>query len=86
MGAVMANQAADIANMDNLTLADVTGHYVLDIQAKYLCAEPTADSCEFAVRITNLPETVLGRAIGCRPYIVLEKDGVLLEPEVKIIR
>lgn len=76
MGAVMANQAADIANMDNLTLADVTGHFVLDIQAKYLCAEPTADSCEFAVRITNLPEEVLGRAIGCRPYIVLEKDGV----------
>lgn len=76
MGAVMANQPADIANMDNLTLADVTGHFVLDIQAKYLCAEPTADSCEFAVRITNLPEEVLGRAIGCRPYIVLEKDGV----------
>ncbi|MBR2320123.1 MAG: hypothetical protein IKA50_05015 [Clostridia bacterium] len=76
MGAVMANQAADIANMDNLTLADVTGHYVLDIQAKYLCAEPTADSCEFAVRITNLPEQALGRAIGCRPYIVLEKGGV----------
>ena len=76
MGAVMANQAADIANVDNLTLGDVTGEYVLDITAKYLYSEPTADSCEFAVRITNLPETVLGRAIGCRPYIVLEKDGV----------
>ena len=76
MGAVMANQAADIANMDNLTLADVTGRFVLDIQAKRLYDEPTADSCEYAVRITHLPEEVLGRAIGCRPYIVLEKDGV----------
>lgn len=72
MGAVMANQAADIANMNNLTLADVTGLYVLDIPAKYLCAEPTADACEFAVRITNLPEKAMGRAIGCRPYVVLK--------------
>ena len=72
MGAVMANQAANIANMNNLTLADVTGLYVLDIPAKYLCAEPTADACEFAVRITNLPEKAMGRAIGCRPYVVLK--------------
>ena len=76
MGAVMANQATDIANMDNVTLDDVDHNYILDIPAKYLCAEPTADSCEFAVRIINLPGTTLGRAIGCRPYIVLEKDGV----------
>ena len=76
MGAVMANQAADIANIDNLTLKNVDGQYVLDVTAKYLCAEPTADSCEFAVRITNLPELALGRAIACRPYIVLKKDDV----------
>ena len=78
MGAVMANQAADIANKDNLTLEDAIndGKYILDIPAKYLCAEPTADSCEFAVRIINLPAGALGRAIACRPYIVLEKDGV----------
>lgn len=76
MGAVMANQAADIANINNLTLTDVTGQYVLDVTAKYLCAEPTADYCEYAVRIINLPELAKGRAIACRPYIVLEKDGV----------
>lgn len=76
MGAVMANQAENIAQMNNLTLADVTGQYVLDIPAKYLCAVPEANYCEFAVRITNLPDKALGRAIACRPYIVLEKDGV----------
>lgn len=75
MGAVMANQATDIANINSLTLADVTGQFVLDVPAQYLCAEPTADFCEFAVRIINLPELALGRAIACRPYIVLEKDG-----------
>ena len=76
MGAVMANQAADIANIDNLTLENVDGQYVLDVTAKYLCAEPEADSCQFAVRIINLPGEALGRAIACRPYIVLKKDGV----------
>ena len=78
MGAVMANLAPDIANIGNLTLADVDGSegHILDISAKYLCAEPEADSCQFAVRIINLPELALGRAIACRPYVVLEKDGV----------
>ena len=76
MGAVMANQAATIANIDAVTRTDVDGMYVLDVPAKYLCAEPEADYCEFAVRITNLPEKALGRAIACRPYVVLEKDGV----------
>ena len=78
MGAVMANQAADIANIGNLTLEDVDdseGH-VLDVTAKYLYAEPEAYSCQFAVRIVHLPTDALGRAIACRPYIVLEKDGV----------
>ena len=78
MGAVMANLAPDIANIGNLTLDDVAGsdRHILDISAKYLCAEPEADSCQFAVRIINLPDAALGRAIACRPYIVLEKDGV----------
>ena len=78
MGAVMANQAADIANIDNLTLENVDGSegHVLDVTAKYLYAEPEAYSCQFAVRIVNLPTDALGRAIACRPYIVLEKDGV----------
>ena len=77
MGAVMANQAAHIAALDDLTLDDVNAERtVLDIPAKYLCEIPEADSCAFAVRITNLPALALGRAIACRPYVVLEKDGV----------
>lgn len=71
MGAVMANQAADIANINNLTLENVDDYYVLDIPAKYLFAVEE-ETCQFAVRITNLPEKVLGRAIACRPYILLE--------------
>ena len=76
MGAVMANQAEKLAEMDNLTLDDVENEHVLKIPVKYLCAVPEADYCEYAVRIINLPDAALGRAIGCRPYIVLEKDGV----------
>ena len=76
MGAVMANQAEKLAKMDNLTLDDVENEHVLKIPVKYLCAVPEADYCEYAVRIINLPDAALGRAIGCRPYIVLEKDGV----------
>ena len=76
MGAVMANLAKDIAAIDNVTLAHIDGKHILDIPAKYLCAVPEADYCEFAVRITKLPEEALGRAIACRPYVVLEKDGV----------
>lgn len=72
MGAVMANRAAAIANIDNVTLDDVDRNYILDVPAKYLYDVPTADSCCFAVRIINLPATVLGRAIACRPYIVLK--------------
>lgn len=72
MGAVMANEAAYIANLDDLTLEDVNvERTVLDISAKYLCAVPEADSCEFAVRITHLPALAMGRAIACRPYVVL---------------
>ena len=78
MGAVMANLADDIAKINHLTLEDVTGSegHVLDVTAKYLYAEPEADSCQFAVRIVNLPNDALGRGIACRPYIVLKKGDV----------
>lgn len=77
MGAVMTNQPAYIGNIDNITVDDVNaGRTILDVPAKYLCAEPEAESCAFAVRIIHLPDLALGRAIACRPYIVVEKDGV----------
>lgn len=72
MGAVMANLPKDIADKNDLTLNDVENEHVLNIPAKYLCAEPEETSCQFAVRITNLPDGALGRAIACRPYIVLK--------------
>ena len=77
MGAVMTNQPVHIAALDDLTLSDVNAERkTIDVPARYLCAYPEATYCEFAVRITTLPEGVLGHAIGCRPYIVIEKDGV----------
>ena len=78
MGAVMANQAADIANLSNLTLEDVNEERtVLNVAATYLCEAPAADHCVFAVRITYLPLLAMGRAIACRPYVVLaDANGV----------
>lgn len=76
MGAVMVNTADNIAKLDSWTVEDADGAHILDVPAKYLCEEPDADSCVFAVRIINLPAAAQGRAIACRPYIVLEKDGV----------
>ena len=77
MGAVMTNQPVHIAALDDLTLSDVNAERkTIDVPARYLCAYPEATYCEFAVRITTLPEGALGHAIGCRPYIVIEKDGV----------
>ena len=71
MGAIMANQAKDIANIDNLTLADVNDHFVLNVEAKKLYEE---NACSFIVRIIHIHEEVKGFAIAARPYIVL-KDG-----------
>lgn len=71
MGAIMANQAKDIANIDNLTLTDVDDRFVLNVEAKKLYDE---NACSFIVRIIHIHEEVKGFAIAARPYIVL-KDG-----------
>ena len=73
MGAVMVNQAADIANIDNITRDKADGKYILDINAAKLCYVEE-DSCSFAVRIIRLPDEVKGFAIAARPYVVL-KNG-----------
>lgn len=72
MGAVMANDAAIGATA--FTLDDVNNSTVLNIPAVYLCdLEP--DSCAFAVRIINIPDTALERTIYARPYYIIEVDG-----------
>ena len=76
MGAVMANQAADIAVIDTLTRENANdGKTILDVPAVYLydIAED-GNSCTFAVRIVRVPEMAQGNAIGARPYVVL-KNG-----------
>ncbi len=73
MGAVMTNQVAHIPNIDSLTREDINDERtIIDVPAKYLCEEPEADSCAFAVRIIRLPDSVHGFAIACRPYVVLK--------------
>jgi hypothetical protein len=73
MGAVMTNQIVHLKNMDNLTLEDVNEEgTVLDVTARYLYTAPAAEYCEFAVRIINLPLVAMGRAVACRPYVVLQ--------------
>lgn len=72
MGAVVTNQAAYIANIDNLTREDVNDDQtVLDIPAKYMFAIGE-DTCSFAARIIHIPELAYGIGIACRPYCVLK--------------
>ena len=74
MGAVLTNQAAYAADIDNLTLEAVNAGTVIDIPAKYLF-DYTETTCSFAVRVINLPAQVKGYAVICRPYIVLADEG-----------
>ena len=73
MGAVVSNKADHMDNVNALTLADVNDQRtVRDVTAQYLYTAPEADSCEFAVRVIHLPQQAMGRAIACRPYLVLK--------------
>ncbi len=72
MGAVVTNNAT--VGETKFTLDHVNDYDVLDIPAVYLCdLEP--DSCSFAVRIINIPDTALERTIYARPYYIVEVDG-----------
>lgn len=73
MGAVVSNKISLLGNLNDLTLEDVNdGLAVRDVTAKYLYTAPEADYCEFAVRVINLPLQAMGRAVACRPYVMLQ--------------
>ena len=72
MGAVMTND--DAVGTTAFTLEDVYGDSVIDVPMVYL-QEVDEDSCAFAVRIIDIPDSALERAIYARPYYVVEVDG-----------
>ena len=72
MGTVVTNDA--IIGDSKFTLDNVNDKSVLNIPAVYLC-DLEQDSCAFAVRIINIPNTELERTIYARPYYIVEVDG-----------
>ena len=71
-GAVVTNQGEIIPNLDN-----VNGKTVIDIPTVYLTDwEP--DSCAFATRIINIPESALERTVYACPYYTVEVNGELI--------
>ena len=69
MGSVLTNQEGVDPVLEN-----VNGTYVIDIPVVYL-TEWDADSCSFAIRVINIPESALDRIIYARPYYVIEVNG-----------
>lgn len=68
MGVVMSNRYS------YPDLYDVNGVDTLDVPIVYL-QEADEDSCAFAARIINIPDTQLERTIYARPYYIIEVDG-----------
>lgn len=69
MGSVVTNRA----DVDPV-LENVNGTYVIDIPVVYL-TEWDEDSCSFAIRVINIPESALDRIIYARPYYIIEANG-----------
>ena len=69
MGSVLTNQEGVDPVLEN-----VNGTYVIDIPVVYL-TEWDEDSCSFAIRVINIPESALDRIIYARPYYVIEANG-----------
>lgn len=70
MGAVLSN-----VENKKMELSDVNGTNTIDVPVVYL-QDLEPDSCQFAVRIINIPESALDRTIYARPYYVIETpDG-----------
>ena len=69
MGSVVTNQEGVDSVLEN-----VNGTTVIDVPVVYL-TEWDADSCSFAIRIINIPDTQLERAIYARPYYIIEANG-----------
>lgn len=73
MGAVVTNDAA-VGEGGALTLEAVNGASVVDVPTVYL-QEVSADSCAFATRIINIPDSAMSRKLYARPYCIIEVDG-----------
>ncbi|MBR0447871.1 MAG: leucine-rich repeat domain-containing protein [Clostridia bacterium] len=73
MGAVVTNDAS-IALGGKLTSNAANGRTAIDIAAVYL-QDLEPDSCAFAVRIKNIPDTQLESTIYARPYYIVELEG-----------
>lgn len=70
MGAILSN-----VENKKMELSDVNGTNTIDVPVVYL-QDLEPDSCQFAVRIINIPESALDRTIYARPYYVIETpDG-----------
>ena len=76
MGAIVTNDAA-IALDGDLICDAVDDRTVIDVAAIYL-QDLEPDSCAFAVRIKNIPETQLKHTIYARPYYIVEVDEQLV--------
>ena len=72
----LVGMGAVITNQENVTLdlGNVNGKTVIDISTVYLTDwEP--DSCAFAARVINIPNSALERVVYARPYYIVEVDG-----------
>lgn len=76
MGAVVANTEEAGTDEDAMTLENVNGVRLLNVEAKWLW-DWTADQCQYAVRITNIPAEHNKTQLYARPYYVVEDaEGV----------
>lgn len=74
MGAVVTNKTSVGTDGSTFFLGAVDGKQVIDIPAKYLCGLDSA-SASFAVRVTNIPDTALDKAVYARPYYIYENES-----------
>ena len=74
MGAIVTNKTSIGTDGSSFYKGAVDGKKVIDIPCKYLC-EQSDTSASFFVRITNIPENALDKAIYSRPYYVYENDN-----------
>lgn len=72
MGAVVTNDM--VVGEGVLTLEAVNGTKVVDVPTVYL-QEVSEDSCAFATRIINIPDSAMSRKLYARPYCIIEVDG-----------
>ena len=73
-GAVVTNNATIGEDYDALTLDNVNGTSVVDVNARYLI-DLEDDSMGYAVRIISIPDHATATEIYARPYYVYDVDG-----------